>query len=116
MSEGLKYDAGKLRLELIPPSAVLSIGAVMTYGAQKYAPDSWRGVEVKRYQGALMRHWYAYLSGEVYDQESGLPHIEHVLTNAAFINELERSHREPIRLKTETYPRDDYSTDFEEDD
>ena len=29
---GLKYDAGKPRLDLIPPEAILAIGNVMTFG------------------------------------------------------------------------------------
>lgn len=82
---GLKYDAGKPRLDLIPPEAVLALGYVLTYGAEKYAPNSWRGVEPERYVAALMRHLMAYQSGEKTDSESKLPHLWHVLTNAAFL-------------------------------
>lgn len=42
---GLKYDDGKPRLDLVPPEAVMALGRVLTYGAEKYAPNSWRGVE-----------------------------------------------------------------------
>lgn len=41
---GLKYDDGKPRLDLVPPEAVMALGRVLTYGAEKYAPNSWRGV------------------------------------------------------------------------
>lgn len=83
--DGLKYDQDKPRLDLVPPEAIIAIGHVMTYGARKYAPDSWRGVEAHRYVAALLRHLMAYQSGESTDAESGYPHLWHVLTNAAFL-------------------------------
>ena len=81
---GVKYDAGKPRLDLLPPKAILAIGEVMTYGAAKYGPNNWQGVEPERYTAALLRHLMAYMDGEETDAESGLPHLWHVLTNAAF--------------------------------
>lgn len=91
--EGLKYDAGKPRLDLIPPEAILAIGEVMTYGAAKYAPNSWRGVEPERYVAALLRHLMAYQLGEHDDPESSLSHMWHVATNAAFLVALEERSR-----------------------
>lgn len=37
------------------------------------------------------RHWLAYLKGEKYDQESGLPHLWHLACNAAFLIEMEET-------------------------
>ena len=34
---------------------------------------------------ALLRHLMAYQAGEVNDPESGMPHLWHVATNAAFL-------------------------------
>lgn len=82
---GLKYDSGKPRLDLVPPEAVMALGYVLTYGAEKYAPNSWRGVEPERYIAALLRHLMAYQAGETRDPESEMPHMWHVLTNAAFL-------------------------------
>ena len=89
MSAGLKHDSGKLRLDLLPPEAVRALGAVLTYGAEKYGPNNWRGVEAGRYEAALLRHWLAWREGEARDAESGLPHLWHVLCNAAFLVALE---------------------------
>lgn len=91
-NKGMKFDENKLHLELIPPSLIIGVGEVLTYGAKKYAPNNWRYVThaKERYQGALMRHWYAYLAGEKLDEESGLPHLYHVATNIAFLIELEK--------------------------
>lgn len=82
---GIKHDAGKVRLELVPPAAVMAIGRVMTYGAHKYGANNWQGVEIERYTGALLRHLYAWMGGEETDPESGMPHLWRVLTNAAFM-------------------------------
>jgi len=84
-SEGVKYDGGKLRMELIPPEAIEALAEVITYGANKYSDDNWKKVSKDRYIGALMRHLNAYRKGELYDDESGLTHIAHILTNAAFL-------------------------------
>ena len=85
-----KADAGKLRMELIPPSAFIALAEVLTYGAEKYSANSWREVEPERYKGALMRHFVEYLiNNESVDEESGISHIRHVLCNAAFLVEFE---------------------------
>ena len=87
---GLKYDAGKPRLDLIPPEAILAIGKVMTYGADKYGANNWQGVAPDRYVAALLRHLMAYRMGELCDPESTMPHLWHVLANAAFLVTLAR--------------------------
>ena len=89
MQEGKKYDTGKLLLNLLPPEAIRAMGEVLTYGAAKYGPNNWRGVEAGRYEAALLRHWLAWREGEACDPESGLPHLWHVLCNAAFLVALE---------------------------
>lgn len=78
---GVKHDQDKPRLDLIPPEVILAIGEVMTFGANKYGANTWQGVEMARYEAALM----AYKMGEEIDPESGFPHLWHVLCNAAFM-------------------------------
>ncbi len=87
-SGGLKFDSGKLRYSLIPPEATKALATVLSFGANKYAPNSWQTVPNarERYLDALMRHLEAYRSGELTDNESGLPHIDHLLCNAAFLS------------------------------
>ena len=84
-----KTDKDKPRLALVPPSTIESVGKVMTYGLTKYTLDSWKQVEPWRYKDALMRHLVAYLKDEnSVDDESSLLHLEHLLTNAAFLNDM----------------------------
>ena len=91
MSQELKKDAGKNRMDLIPPSWVISDGEVLTFGQSKgYKENSWREVDSKRYRAALLRHLFEYLDGNITDRESGLNHLAHVRVNAGFLMELEK--------------------------
>jgi len=76
--DGVKYDNGKLRYDLIPVEALESIIKVYTMGAEKYADRNWeKGMSWGRVFGAVMRHAWAFWRGEEFDQESGLPHMAH---------------------------------------
>ena len=88
MSESLKYDKDKVRMDLVPLECVESIAKVLTYGAKKYADNSWQDLPDfwKRYKAALLRHLTAIDKGELIDKESGLYHIDQVLTNAMFLS------------------------------
>lgn len=88
MSESLKYDDGKVRMDLVPLECVESIAKVLTYSAKKYADNSWQDLPDfwKRYKAALLRHLTALDKGELIDKESGLYHIDQVLTNAMFLS------------------------------
>ena len=89
---GLKYDDGKLQYGLIPPIATKSLAQVLTFGAAKYAPNSWQTVQdgERRYLDALYRHLEAYRTGESTDSESGLSHLAHAITNVAFLLHFEQ--------------------------
>ena len=90
MGNVAKADAGKPRPTLVPVGLIEAVTAVREYGTAKYHdPDNWRQVEPQRYRYALCRHWLAYLRGEQCDPESGLPHLWHLVTNGAFLIEME---------------------------
>ena len=75
---------------MCPVSLIWAVTTVREYGTEKYRdPENWRSVEPQRYRDALYRHWLAYLAGEKNDPESGLPHLWHLATNAAFLIEME---------------------------
>lgn len=86
--EGLRYNEGKLRLDLVPSSANKGIAEVLTFGAKKYAENNWRkGMKWSTVIASLERHLLAIKECQDYDYESSLLHIDHVLTNAAFLKE-----------------------------
>lgn len=84
---GLKDNDNKLMFELITPECVIGIVECLTYGAKKYKPNSWQNVDnaIDTHYGALMRHLMAWRQGEIFDKETKLSHMKHVLSNAMFL-------------------------------
>jgi hypothetical protein len=83
---GLKLDAEKPRLSLIPGAALVEIALVLEYGARKYAVGNWRHVRpTRRYLDAALRHLHAAADGEETDPESGLSHLAHAACSLAFL-------------------------------
>jgi hypothetical protein len=90
ITDGLKHDGGKPRLDLVPPELIEAVGTVMTHGAEKYGEASYRNVDPKRYRSALMRHICKWLKNPYgKDEDSGLPHLWHIACNVAFLLELD---------------------------
>ena len=84
--EGIKFDQGKLRMDLLPPEIDNAIARILTDGADKYGERNWEhGMAWSRPYAALRRHLIAWWAGEDTDPESGHSHLWHVLTNAAFL-------------------------------
>lgn len=91
-NQEIKRDAGKPELSLVPMTELLNaIARVREYGTyvKGYGRESWREVSIERYIDALLRHVIAFADDPTgIDEESGLPHIDHVACNVAFILEL----------------------------
>jgi len=84
--EGLKFDTGKARYDLIPPEVEEAIAKVLTFGAAKYGERNWElGMKWGRPYAALRRHMSAWWSGEDNDPETGMPHTWHAACCIAFI-------------------------------
>ncbi len=84
---GSKLDAGKLRAGLMIEGfakALIAIGEVTTYGANKYTANGWITVPEgrARYTDAMHRHLLHEAAGEECDSESGLLHAAHAAWNA----------------------------------
>ena len=85
--KGAKYDEGKPRPSLVPVEAIEAIMQVREFGKAKYADaEDWHKVPREKWLDALLRHvlhiWDNPMS---LDDESGLPAMWHVITNAAFL-------------------------------
>jgi hypothetical protein len=86
----IKHDTGKCRVSLVDPDFTLGVGAILTFGAQKYAANNWKLMtELERCKDAAYRHFLAYMSGELLDPESNLPHLDHLATNIMFLRYFE---------------------------
>lgn len=90
MDKHLKYDEDKPRMALVPPSLMVEVAKVLTFGAKKYTADNWRKMtDVESTISAIDRHFCAWKAGEENDQESGLSHLSHMACNIAFLIELQ---------------------------
>ena len=96
---GAKLDAGKVRLGLVLgafSNALVEVGKVGTYGAQKYTDNGWLDVPKgkARYTDALLRHIFAEASGEECDSDTGLSHLAHACWNMLAVLELHMRSKE----------------------
>lgn len=84
--ESIKNDIidNKLRWDLLPLDLIEKIVEVYHFGAKKYSPNTWQKLPdgYNRYKAAMLRHLTAHEKGELYDKESGLPHLAHMAWNA----------------------------------
>jgi len=88
---GDRYNFGKPRVELLSSRALIGIASVLEFGARKYEEHNWRkGLSWSDTLGSTLRHLLRFMSGEDVDKESGLPHIDHVMTNAMFLSEMQK--------------------------
>jgi len=85
--KGVKLDVGKNRLGLVLTGfalALIEVGKVGTFGANKYTENGWQYVEngEQRYTDALYRHLLAEPHGNELDEETGILHAAAVAWNA----------------------------------
>ena len=86
--EGLRFNSGKTRYDLVPQFAQEQYAKVLTKGSEKYAERNWeKGMAWSKVLASLKRHTSAFESGEDYDKETGLLHSAHIMCNAAFLTE-----------------------------
>lgn len=86
-NSGEKFDAGKLRMSLVPPEALIEIAKVLTFGENKYPKrNNWRfGMAWSRPLDAAYRHINKWQRGEIIDDESLEHHLAHAIVNLMFL-------------------------------
>jgi len=80
MDKALKFDANKPRTDLLPVRPLINTSVIFAYGSRKYADYNWKkgdGLKQSRVYAALLRHLFAWYSGEDRDKESGRDHLAH---------------------------------------
>lgn len=82
----VRYNAGKIRFDLVPSEVIEAYAAIATYGAAKYAERNWeKGLSWGGCFASCMRHLWAWWRGQDNDPESGLSHLAHALWNIGAI-------------------------------
>ena len=86
ITEGIKFDKGKNRLELLPWEALVEVGKIVTFGANKYGDYNWlKGMAWSRFYGASLRHLASWINGEDKDSETNLSHLAHAACCILFL-------------------------------
>lgn len=84
--EGLRFNEGKIRYDLMEPFATQELARVFTEGAKKYAEHNWlKGMKWSKVLASLKRHIAAFESGEDFDSETGCYHMAQAAWNALAI-------------------------------
>lgn len=95
VEKGLRFNNGKNRVDLVPPGPIMEIAKVFTKGSEKYADRNWeKGMSWMTVMASLERHMLKFKAGEDFDDETGLPHMAHIATNAIFLLEYMNTHPE----------------------
>ncbi len=82
-TEGVRFDTGKIRYDLLPADSIEELAKVYTKGAAKYADRNWeKGMAWHRVFASLMRHAWKFWRGEAIDEETGCHHMAMVAWNA----------------------------------
>ena len=96
-TKGDRFNSGKPEISMVLEARHAMEGAarVLEFGKRKYSRGNWRkGLSHTQTSDCLLRHLTKWLAGEDNDDETGLPHLDHVLVNALFLSELSRTHPE----------------------
>lgn len=89
--QALRYNTGKRQWSLVDFKSLESMVEVLEFGANKYERFNWyKGMPVTELSESLLRHMFAFLSGEDKDPESGIDHLGHVMCNAMFLSYIMR--------------------------
>ena len=99
IGNGLRFNGGKLRYDLIHPKALDDMVKVLTYGAEKYTvlddggniindgANNWRnGLSWKSVLASLKRHIAAFELADDFDTDTKMYHIAHAAANVHFLN------------------------------
>lgn len=84
---GARFNGNKREFHQLPLFSLEGVLKVLEYGATKYAPGNWlKGQPWSVPFDSMMRHMAKWQRGEELDPESGLPHLDHALTNLIFLS------------------------------
>ena len=80
----MKYDKQKPPIHLVPVDPIIGAANTLKFGAEKYGEHNWRDdmkeTSFSRSYSSVQRHLLSFWMGEDTDPESGLPHLDHALT------------------------------------
>ena len=95
MEQADRFNEEKLQWSLVDFKSLEPLVQVLTYGTKKYSRNNWKkGLPPNKTCESLLRHIFAYMSGEDVDPESNLSHIGHMMCNVMFLSYNATNHPE----------------------
>lgn len=89
--DGVKFDQGKTRVDLVPVEVIETLADVYALGAKKYSDWNWKkGMKWSRIFGAVIRHLYKFYRGMRFDLEDKHEHLAAALWGVATLMEYQR--------------------------
>lgn len=78
---------GKFPMEYLVYDVLIEEALVLKHGADKYGVRNWRKDKIlaSTYEGAIMRHLFAWATGHDLDPDSGLSHLAHIRACCAIV-------------------------------
>lgn len=111
---GMKYDNGKLLMTLISPQLWMELAEVLTFGAEKYEPNSWQSVPdaKRRYEVPIqqedMDSYYHPLPPEQQIPCCVCPSLSRVGIRQGFLRETVQERRHQLCQPNDLYYYEDY--------
>lgn len=79
---GLRFNQGKIRVDLLPPDAIQALAILMTVNEAKYPDRNWeKGMPMSDVLASLERHMLALKAGEDVDPTDGQLHAVKIMWN-----------------------------------
>lgn len=93
VERGQRFNLGKPKLSYVStaPAALAGLAKVFQFGAEVkgYGKHNWKkGMLITELVDSLDRHKLELINGQNVDEESGLPHVDHLLWNALVLSEM----------------------------
>lgn len=88
LSQPVKLDRDKNRVDLLPVDALQEVGEVLTFGAKKYEEGNWargEGFKWSRLYRPALNHMWEWVKGNDKDPESGRHHLAHATCCLLFL-------------------------------
>lgn len=93
--QALRYNSGKRKWSLVDFKSLEPMVEVLEHGCIKYSPNNWKkGMPVTEVSESLLRHMFAFLSGESQDADSKCDHLGHIMCNAMFLSYIMREKKQ----------------------
>lgn len=91
VGHGARTNTGKPKLSMLreAPDACIGITRVLEFGEKKYDRANWlKGLPYTEIIDSMDRHTLEIMKGNNIDEESGLPHADHLACNALFLSQM----------------------------